>query len=292
MKRVLYQEKGISGKLSVVDQGRRRTMFLGSLPQTTIDTRNPDRLLGRYIPYFHLGAILSPQPERVLFLGLGGGAGVRSFYNCYSHTEVEAVEIDPNVVETAHQYFFLPQDSHRLKVSVADGRQFLTTRKSQFDHIILDAYNQDGYSSRLYTLESFQLADEALRMRARGGLNLPGVLLINAVGWLNEARGETLRILIKTVHAVFPTIYLFEVRQPIWQRILGGGNNFLLLASQEEGALSQQRLRRRAELLWQKKALPFDLRPLVSGWRPLPSLSQTEILTDWRLRQGKMILTV
>ncbi len=284
--RIVYDSIGISGRLQVIDRGKRRTMFLGSLPQTTVDISDPDRYVGRYIPYLHAGSLFNPEPDRALFLGLGGGAGVRSFHNAYPKARINAVDVDPNVIEVARDYFFVPDD--RVSLVVEDGRRYLALNPAAFDHIVLDAYNQDGYPSRMYTRECFELIKRSLRSSETRGRERPGVVVVNAVGWIRGNKSETVRIIIKTLSEVFPSVYLFEVAQPAWRRLLGDGNNYVLVGSTHEAVGSARAIKYRL----MRRPANADHGWIARGFRRLPDLSEAEVLTDDKVARGQLILTV
>ncbi len=289
--RTQYERVSNAGKLKVVDRGNRRTMYLGSLPQTTIDLADPDRVVARYISYLHLGMVFRDNSREVLFLGLGGGAGVRSFRSSYPDVNITAVDVDPEVVEAARRYFFLEEDE-QLSLVVDDGRSHLNLNRECFDMIVLDVYNQDGYPSRLYTRESFQQINDALR----DGTDTDGdagVLVINAVGWLKGPRSRTLQIIIKTLRAVFPSIYVFEVRQSfLFSMLGGGGNNFIIVAQREGRPLSRRRIRHRAERV-QRRFPRQNYTRLISSYREYPFLEdEVPVLTDRAVSRGEVRLTV
>ncbi len=287
-----YEQLSNAGRLKVVDRGRRRTLYLGSLPQTTIDLVDPDRIVAQYIAYLHVGMVFLSTPREVLFLGLGGGAGVRSFRSSYPEIDITAVDIDPEVVEVARRYFFLEEDE-QLSLVVADGRSYLNVHPDSVDMIILDVYNQDGYPSRIYTRESYKIMSRALRDGEQGDGGA-GVLIMNAVGWLKGPRSRTLQIIIKTLRSVFSSVYIFEVKQSLLMRALGGGagNNFIIVAQREGRPLSRRRLRHRAERV-QRKFRCHNYVRLISSYRETPRLDEDiPLLTDEALSRGEVRLTV
>ncbi len=285
--RIVYDSMGISGRLQVVDRGNRRTMFLGSLPQTTVDLSDPDRHVGNYIPYLHAGSLFNPDPNRTLFLGLGGGAGVRSFHKAYPAARIDAVDIDPNVVEVARDYFFVPGDD-RVSLVVEDGRRYLALHPGAFDHVVLDAYNQDGYPSRMYTRECFELIRRSLRNRSVDRRERPGVVVVNAVGWVRGNKSETVRIILRTMSEVFPSVHLFEVALPLWRRLLGDGNNYVVVGTTEKRVATPRSLKHRA------LRNPATERHawIAKRAKKLPDLSDTDLLSDDKVERGQLILTV
>ena len=88
---------------------------------------------------------------------------------------VDAVEIDPVVIEVAQDYFGL-QESEGTIYSM-DGRQFLITNDKKYDIIVMDAFGSSSIPFHLVTRESFGLI--ASRLKA------DGVFAINleANGW-------------------------------------------------------------------------------------------------------------
>ncbi|MFP4199942.1 MAG: spermidine synthase [Clostridia bacterium] len=285
--RVVYDSVGISGRLQVIDRGNKRTMFLGSLPQTTVDLSDPDRQVGRYIPFLHAGSLFNPEPEKAMFLGLGGGAGVRSFHRTYPDCDISAVEIDENVVRVAREYFFVPGDE-RVSLVVEDGRRYLALNPGAYDHVILDAYNQDGYPSRLYTRECFELIQRALRSRIVEGRERPGVVVVNAVGWLWGDKSESVRIIIRTMQEVFASVHLFEVPMRFLRRMFGDGNNFILVGTTQRRTGHKRALLHRARRRSDMKKHVDVARRL----RRIPDVSEAEILTDDKVERGHLILTV
>ena len=64
------------------------------------------------------------QLERVLVVGLGGGALCTYLHKTFPHILVEGVDIDPCMVQLASQYFGFTADSH-LRAHISDGIQFI-----------------------------------------------------------------------------------------------------------------------------------------------------------------------
>ena len=112
------------------------------------------------------------KPQQVLVIGLGAGqigpvleaAGI----------DVEVVEIDPEVVRLARQYF----DFQGTAV-VADGRRYLQRSDKHWDVIMVDAYLGSSPPWQLYTREAFALYRERL--------NPGGAVVINFIGSHLEA---------------------------------------------------------------------------------------------------------
>lgn len=122
-----------------------------------------------YTDSMHIGPLLRPGTRRVLMLGLGGGTAARQFTHYYPNVVVDAVEVDPVVVDVARRFFLL-QPGERLRVHVGDARTFLKRSGEQWDLIIIDVYSTNRYGDtlppHLVTREFFQ--EVSARLSAGG----------------------------------------------------------------------------------------------------------------------------
>ncbi|TMQ69956.1 MAG: hypothetical protein E6K80_10040 [Candidatus Eisenbacteria bacterium] len=165
--------------------------------------------------YVHVGELaneLFSKPGRMLLIGLGGGAVARTFTR--DGWQVDAVEIDPQVVRTARDWFELMPTT--ATVHVEDGRRFLRRAAERWDVIFLDAFGSSAIPFHLITREAFALARSRL---ARGG-----VLVVNveAVGWDDEL----VKSVGRTLGAEFSQVLALPIAEPPDK--LG---NLILLAS-------------------------------------------------------------
>lgn len=151
---VLYRGTSPYNAEIVVEQtGTVRALRFGNTLQSIYDRSRPNRLVAPYTRLSMLGQTLCPSPQRVLMIGLGGGSIARSVLESNQNCQIDAVEIDPVVVQLAHDYFDLPR-SPRLRLIVADGRRYLEETSDCYDLIFLDAYG-DGDVPRALKSEEF-----------------------------------------------------------------------------------------------------------------------------------------
>uniref|UniRef100_A0A7S3E8D1 Methyltransferase domain-containing protein n=1 Tax=Rhodosorus marinus TaxID=101924 RepID=A0A7S3E8D1_9RHOD len=87
-------------------------------------------------------ASLIQRIERVLVVGLGGGALATAFGHFFPNCSVEVVELDEHVVGVARKYFDL-KESEKLKVSIGDGLEAIASTSDLFDVIVIDVDNKD-----------------------------------------------------------------------------------------------------------------------------------------------------
>jgi spermidine synthase len=99
---------------------------------------------GFYTDDFALGAALV-SPRRMLALGMGAGGGIASTIAVAPEIEIDAVEIDPKVVEAAVNFFWLPVERKNFNVHVADARPWLASHARSYDLIQVDLYQGGPY---------------------------------------------------------------------------------------------------------------------------------------------------
>lgn len=126
-----------------------------------------------YVAVMGLTRCIATEPGRMLLIGIGGASVVKDF--AAEGWSVDAVEIDPVVVNMAQEYFGLSASEGR--VFIMDGRQFLITHQDTYDVIAMDAFGSSSIPFHLVTREVFGLIASRL--------NPSGVLAINleSDGW-------------------------------------------------------------------------------------------------------------
>jgi len=173
---------------------------------------------------------LERPPRRVAILGNAAGTMARAYGHLFPETEVDGVEIDPELSEIGRRFFDM--DNPRLALHHEDARPYLRRTDERYDVIAIAAYRQPYIPFYLATREFFGLCRDRL---ARGG-----VIVIN-IGH-PEGQRELERVLSATISDAFAHV----IRDPFDE------TNSLVVAS---GApLSASRLRSAA------KALPVQLR--------------------------------
>jgi len=151
---------------------------------------------GFYLDQFALGPLLVPA-KNLLVLGMAAGGSIQVTRAVDPAIEVDAVEIDPQVVELASQFFALPRQDPRLHVHVADARPWLVAHPGQWDLVHVDLF-QGGPWVPFYltTVEFFQLVRSRMSDR--------GVLLLNVLD--KSEKRELLGAIGATLQQVFPAV--------------------------------------------------------------------------------------
>lgn len=175
---VLHSEPSrFNHRVLVVESGGFRAMRFASMDgrdQSRIRPGHPDVLPMPYLRSAAVGLTV-PQPlERLLVIGLGGGAFPRFVASHYPHVEIDAVEIDPVVARIARDYFGVVPGG-RLRIHVTDAVEYVNRQHAPYDYILLDAYGADDLPAAL--------TSSIFLGRVRDQLRRGGVLAVNiAVG--------------------------------------------------------------------------------------------------------------
>ena len=178
---------------------------------------------------------LDDPPERIAILGNAAGTTARAYGNYFPETQVDGVEIDPELEEVGNRFFDMGSNEN-LTVHSEDARPWLRRSEGGYDAIFVDAYRQPYIPFYLATEEFFELVRERL---APGG-----VVVVNAGH--PEGNDDLEKVLGRTMAEVFPTV----MRDPIEP------TNTLLVAS--EAPLDAETLNENA------RDLPLEVRNLAA----------------------------
>jgi len=163
--RVVYTGDSPYHHITVRDRGPLRELSFDISIQTRMLRADPYGPGAAYTDLPHVSKLLRPNVKRILLIGIGGGTMPRHFIRYYDDTAIDAVDVDPLIVDVARRYFGLPSDP-RLRIHIADGRQFLKRSNEKWDLIIIDAYTTNRYGdtipAHLTTREFFREAGSHL----------------------------------------------------------------------------------------------------------------------------------
>ena len=152
--------------------------------------------------------------QRIAILGNAAGTIARAYGHFLPETEVDGVEIDPELSEVGYRYFDMGSNPN-LTVHDEDARPWLRRSDGGYDLIVVDAYRQPYIPFYLATEEFFELVRDRLA---------PGGVVVVNVGH-PEGNDEFEKVLGATMAEVFPTV----LRDPAEQ------TNTLLLGTDGAG---------------------------------------------------------
>ncbi len=226
--RRVFEVRSPFQSIAVVDdeETRLRSLYADTeeFVQAILDLDHPEKLYLEYNRVSLLGAALHPGPVRsALFAGLGAGSLPGFIHRVLPGAAVEAVEIDPAMVEVARNYFdFDP----KVPVHVKDAREYLRTARKRYDLLFVDCYIGSDVPKHLTTVEFLR------SVRAR--LAPHGVFVANLQG---APLNPLFASMVETVRAVFPVVYLFSC---------GESPNVVVVATREKRRLGEKELVERA----------------------------------------------
>ncbi|HKM77468.1 MAG TPA: fused MFS/spermidine synthase [Candidatus Bathyarchaeia archaeon] len=198
-----YHHLQIADSYDLAHQSTIRILILDDNLHSAMDLKDPNRTVFPYTDYFHLGFLLNPNITRVLFIGGGGFTGPKKFLRNYPSVQVDVVEIDPEVIKVAEQYFLVDARDSRLHIYTGDGRIFLHETAQKYDLIVLDAYSRSYVPFHLMTAEFFK--------EVVGHLNAKGCVISNLISGISSNDDQLLVAEVNTMHTVFPNVYIFPV---------------------------------------------------------------------------------
>jgi spermidine synthase len=202
---LLHERESAYNYIQVVEEDGRRLLVLND-GHAIHSVYDPDELLtGGPWDYFMVAPLLvensvASKPSDALLIGLAGGTVARQLTAAYGPIPIEGVEIDPEIVAVARQYFALDELAN-VEVTVADGRYALKTSERFYDLVGIDAYRQPYIPFQLTSREFFQEVADHLRPG--------GVAVVNAGRTATDFR--LVNALAATLRDVFPYVVAIDV---------------------------------------------------------------------------------
>lgn len=189
----LKYEEGLNGQILVTDfiqeGSTNRMMLINRMGQTWINKENGFSIWSYPTLITALSSMYDPK-SKVLVLGLGGGVLAKNLKQYAGH-RIDAVELDPRVVDIAYEYFDLPTSG--IDVYTEDARLFLNRCESKYEMIVFDIFNGEIAPSHALSLEAFETAKKCLKK--------DGIIVVNFNGFENGIEGESGKVLYNTLVA-------------------------------------------------------------------------------------------
>jgi len=247
--KVLYEKESPYNTIVVTedDRGLRTLRFEpGGVRQSVVDPDDPDHLELPYLRAMLAGLALVEEPQRILVVGLGGGTLPRFIHEHYPRTTIDAVDIDPDVVEVSRRFFGFREDA-TLRAHVADGRRFIAEARVRYDVVFLDAFGSESIPYHLATQEFLEAVRRALGPK--------GIVVGNI--W-SRASNPLHDSMVRTYQEVFDELYLLDVE---------GAGNEILIALPRPARLTRDGFAEKARTLSRKRDFGFDMgRPVTYGF--------------------------
>lgn len=228
---LLFEGESIYNYLQVEETDRSVILSTNVLFGVQSIMMKDESLTGMYYDYAMAAPFMAGVEERqaagepldILILGMGTGTYGSQCARYYPDVSVEGVEIDGKITDLAREYFAMPA---QLPVTTYDGRAFLNAVDSEYDVIMVDAYQDITIPFQMASVEFFTLVREHLRP--------DGVMVVN-MNMRGEKEGNINQYLADTISHVFSEVYTVDVSGST-NRELFASNNPELLSVMERNA--------------------------------------------------------
>jgi spermidine synthase len=148
------------GPVWIFEQDNKRCMSFLEPPtpivQSCLFIKNDKRIQSNYIKPMLGILFFTDNPRNILVIGLGGASLQKTLNILLPTSQIHTVEINPVLPSLAEKYFSY-KENERNKIFIIDAAKFAREEKpSQYDIILIDAFNSDYIPTQLLTDEFMQ----------------------------------------------------------------------------------------------------------------------------------------
>jgi spermidine synthase len=229
--------------------------------QSQTNLADSDDLPMPYSRTMSIAAIFPHDIKRVLVLGLGAGSIPAYLQRFVPDAVIDAVELDPGVIEVAKKYFGL-RETEKFRLIPGDARMFLNRHTEPYDLIFVDAFTGSYIPFHLMTKEFYQLV--------RNRLSPHGVAAFNFLPSKDIFESN-----VRTVSLAFDNkVDLFHSDAPD-----SGESNVIVVGRLDPS--SDAETSQKAAAAQARYKFRFDVSKLVAEQRmPVPKEFKGKVLTD------------
>ena len=242
---IRIREKGTVRSLLFVDEHGHEQC------QSSIDLANPGVPRLKYTRTILAAMLFVEEPRTALVVGLGAGGMIRFHQVHFPEIQVEALEIDPVVVDLAGQWFGT-QPGPGVRIHTVDAFDFFRDSQSDYDIIYMDAFlrpkgraDLDEKTRRLRTGKFLKGLGDHLRPG--------GVIAINLIESDPEFSAN-----LAAIRDSFATVHRFDVP---------GTGNLVVIATPDAREIPSDVPRARAEEL-DRRGGPFRFQAILEQRLP------------------------
>ena len=267
--KTLLQKDTFYHRIRIEEDDEARYMYFDRTLQSAMNLKDPTSLRLIYSRYTSLGFAFRPDAKRILIIGLGGGSIPKKIQKEFPNIEIDAVEIDPEVIKMAKDFFNV-KESNNLHLHAQDGRLFLTRTQNQYDIILLDAYFTDAMPFHLTTKQFFEVAQKKLTPN--------GIIVANLISAVTGPSGRIARAFVRTQKQIFPQTYVFAARRPD-NVSLDTIQNVIVVATRDKQRLEIKEIVKRATAI-DRGLFPDPIQDIAVAYFDKPLPEDVPILTD------------
>lgn len=150
-------------EVEISEEGNIRSLHLGtSTIQSSMDLDDPARLVLSYSRSMMAWLLFMEAPKRIVQIGLGGGSFSRWLDLYVPEAQNIVVEINPQVIAVARNFFELPFENERFKIVEADGSEYIKVFRESVDVMMVDGFDGMQIVDALVTESFFADCHQAL----------------------------------------------------------------------------------------------------------------------------------
>lgn len=231
---LVFYAKDELGEMKVHDDGQYRLLsFADGDEQSRINIAKPHVLQHEYSQSMML-SLLFKTPKRLTVLGVGGGCLISSMHACVPGIQITGVELRPQVVQIAKEYFNLPA-SKRIQIVEQDAKVYIAdSSHKKVDLLFTDLYHAHGMDKGVLREQFIEQCDNQLKPN--------GWLVINC--WEEEYNYLDLVELLRT--------YFIDIRS-----VNTGAGNWVIFAGKLLDHQSGKQLKQEAQKLGNHLGFPL-----------------------------------
>jgi spermidine synthase len=185
--RIIDKRTSFYGEIKVLEKNSNRLLLVDGIIQSGESTGDENGFPPYVMDLDSLVRRFHPQAKSILLVGLGGGNLAKRFLT--RGLQVDAVEIDPEMLAVAEKYFGL--DAGQVHVTLDDGRHFVRHCPKKYDVIVLNTFTGENFPSHLLTQEFFR--------EVNAKLNPGGITALNFVGYVQGPHREATQAVYATL---------------------------------------------------------------------------------------------
>jgi len=215
--------------------------------QSQMNLASPHLLRFNYQQHMFTSYLLQPEQKKVLIVGLGGGCMVHFLQKHDPECEVDAIEIDPVVIELAEKYFAVKR-SENVRLLAADAFEYLAQNETQYDVIYMDAFLKPSESTDR-TGAPLQLRTIAFYKQMQSRLTPGGAVIFN----INPH--PDMKEDIRAIAEAFPQTYVFKLPK---------AEGFVVIGSMQPMRMKHEAMRAAGRTLDKRFKAAFSFETLAS----------------------------
>ncbi len=154
---ILHKATNSYGSKWVSDQGGVRCLSFkepsAEAFQSCMVLNNPNLQLFDYTKMMLAALYIKPDPQKILFIGLGGATIPKALIKLLPNVQIDVVEIDPEVINIAEKYFSFTS-TNNVKIFAQDGVDFIKKANPEtYDIVFLDGFDTEYIPPAFLTTE-------------------------------------------------------------------------------------------------------------------------------------------